>query len=82
MISASGDDDLTLTVLGPDGSWTCSDDADGTDPEVVLQAGAGTYSVWVGTYYRRENAEATLYLDPVPDSPPPPVPSAPEVIRG
>ncbi len=83
-VSVSGEDDLTLVVLGPDGSWTCSDDADGTNPEAVVYAGPGTYSVWVGTYYRRDEPEATLRVEAAPDvvidAPPPP--PAPEVIRG
>lgn len=63
-ISASGDQDLTLTVLAPDGSWTCSDDADGTDPSATVDGGEGVYSVWVGTYYRRtEPVPATVTVE-------------------
>ncbi len=60
-VSATGDEDLTMVVQAPDGTWTCSDDADGSDPAVTVGAGPGTYSVWIGTYYRRtEPATATL----------------------
>ena len=51
-IVARGDEDLTLIVRDPSGAWTCGDDADGTNPRVSL-SGQGTFSVWVGTYYRR-----------------------------
>lgn len=80
-ISASTNgDDLTLVVLAPDGSWTCSDDADGSNPRALVSGGTGDYSVWVGTFSRRTEAlEATLEID-IPDAPPPP--PAPEVIRG
>ena len=80
-LSAHADEDLTLTVLAPDGTWTCGDDAEGTDPRVELDGAAGVYSVWVGTYYRRAATPATLRLRarrPVLPLAPPPPPS----IRG
>ena len=84
-VSASGDQDLTLTVRSPDGAWTCSDDAQGTDPEVTLSDGPGAYSVWVGTYYRRTApvaASVLLVTPPPPPPPPPPAPMTPGTIRG
>ena len=82
-VAVSGDEDLTLVVRAPDGSWTCSDDASGTDPAATVYGGAGTYSVWVGTFFRRADAtaEARVTTAPPPPAPPPP-PPAPEVIRG
>ncbi len=63
-VSATGDEDLTMAVYGPDGSWTCSDDADGSDPAATVEAGPGSYAVWVGTYYRRTvPARATLRVE-------------------
>ena len=63
-VSATADDDLTLVVQAPDGSWTCSDDADGSDPRATVEGGAGTYSVWVGTYFRRTTpVSATLRVE-------------------
>ncbi|WP_179299501.1 hypothetical protein [Rubrivirga marina] len=63
-IGATGDQDLTLVVQAPDGSWTCSDDADGSDPRATVDGGEGTYSVWVGTYYRRaEPVTVTLRVE-------------------
>ncbi len=63
-IGATGDEDLTLVVQAPDGSWTCSDDADGSDPRATVDGGEGVYSVWVGTYYRRaQPSVATLTVE-------------------
>ena len=63
-IGATGGEDLTLVVQAPDGSWTCSDDADGSDPRATVDGGEGSYSVWVGTYYRRTRpASATLRVE-------------------
>ncbi len=63
-VGATGDEDLTLVVQAPDGSWTCSDDADGSDPRATVDGGEGTYSIWVGTYYRRASASgATLTVE-------------------
>ena len=81
VVSATGDQDLTLTVLAPDGTWTCSDDADGTDPRAEIAGPDGVYAVWVGTYYRRTApADATLRLEVLPPLSPPPPP--PPTIRG
>ena len=79
----SDTDDLTLVVLAPDGTWTCSDDADGRNPRVQTTGGAGTYSVWVGTFSRRaEGVAASIGVsDFVPPLPPPP-PPPPAPIRG
>ena len=41
-------DDTTMVVVGPDGTH-CGDDENGLNPEVVLQASPGTYSVYVGS---------------------------------
>ena len=63
-VSASADADLTMVVQAPDGTWTCSDDADGSDPAVTVDGGAGTYSVWIGTYSRRtDSVAATLSVE-------------------
>ncbi len=84
-VAASGDEDLTLTILTPSGYWVCSDDADGTDPRASVYGQAGTYSVWVGTYYRRTAPSSALVSlsDAAPVPPPPPPPPAPsDTIRG
>ena len=83
-IAASGDEDLTLTIRSPSGEWTCSDDADGTDPRASVTGEAGTYSVWVGTYYRRIAPSSALVSvsDVAPPPPPPPPAFTPDTIRG
>ncbi|MEM0961624.1 MAG: hypothetical protein AAGK21_03640 [Bacteroidota bacterium] len=75
------EDDLTLVVRGPDGAWTCSDDADGQNPRARVSGAQGTYSVWVGTFSRRTDPlQAELDITPVaeidiaPAPPPPPPP--------
>ena len=78
-ITASSEADLTLVVQTPSGAWLCSDDADGTDPAVLLAAPElGPHSVWVGTFSRRSAPpEATLrarYAEPPPPPAPPPPP--------
>ena len=42
--------DAVMVVRTPSGDWFCSDDAEGTEPEVMLDGEAGTYSVWLGTF--------------------------------
>ncbi|MBR9824461.1 MAG: peptidase S1 [Alphaproteobacteria bacterium] len=59
-IGASSGSDTTLVINAPDGSWYCSDDVNGFDPELVL-SGSGQYDIWVGTYGGGV-ADATLYF--------------------
>ena len=59
-IGATSGSDTTLVVNAPDGSWYCSDDVNGFDPELVL-SGSGQYDIWVGTYGGGV-ADATLYF--------------------
>lgn len=51
-IGASAVDvDLVLVVQGPDGTVSCNDDANGTDPLVVVDDPRdGAYTAWVGTF--------------------------------
>ena len=51
-VSATSDTDLTLLVRTGGGAWLCSDDADGVDPRVEVEAPGGAVSVWVGTFSR------------------------------
>lgn len=64
--------DATLLVSGPDGEWSCNDDADGIAPAVMLPgAVAGRYAVWLGAFSPDPaDARATLYAGAPP---PPPV---------
>jgi hypothetical protein len=60
---AESDDDTTLLVNLPDGSWRCSDDELGRNPAVEVEAAeGGLYNVWVGTYSQSGGAPATLHV--------------------
>ena len=66
----SGEDDLTIAVNGPDGLWTCNDDADGLNPGVKFDRPiAGLYGVWVGSFRSVSRTEAagsaTLFVSEV-----------------
>ncbi|RIV91926.1 peptidase S1 [Aurantiacibacter xanthus] len=54
--------DTTLVVNGPDGLWYCDDDSWGDgDPLVSFPSPqSGQYDIWVGSYERGTNLEATL----------------------
>ncbi len=61
---AKSDQDITLIVNAPDGSWWCSDDAYGTNPHVNFSnPQSGSYDIWIGTY-RSSGAmpESVLYI--------------------
>ncbi|MEL6614112.1 MAG: hypothetical protein AAFQ43_00155 [Bacteroidota bacterium] len=81
--AASGADlgvDLTMVVRTPGGDFLCSDDSDGTDPAIWVSGGAdGAYTLWVGSFTRRDEAvDATLVINDTPIDPPaPPRPVAP-----
>ena len=49
---ATSDEDTTLLINLPDGSWVCNDDGlGGRNPLVVIRnAPSGLYDIWVGTY--------------------------------
>lgn len=60
-IAATVDMDGVMVVRQPDGSWLCSDDANGLDPGVQIDSpSAGPYHVWVGSYSQADHAEVTL----------------------
>lgn len=44
------DADLVLLLRDSDGRVLCNDDADGRNPEIYEELGAGTWSVYVGSY--------------------------------
>ncbi len=67
-ISVAADEDTTLVVNTPDGSWACDDDSgDGPlDPGLTWNKPAsGTYNVWVGHYSGGGNPDATLNISEV-----------------
>lgn len=52
-ISAASDEDITLVIQNPDGSWSCNDDegSSGFNPGVMYDApNSGPYAIWAGTY--------------------------------
>jgi hypothetical protein len=55
--------DTTLQVLGPDGTFVCDDDFNGSEninPGLTLTPENGTYSVWVGSFSPDVQAEGKL----------------------
>jgi hypothetical protein len=67
-ISVQSDDDTTLLINLPDGTWACDDDGlGGRNPLVVLQnAPEGLYDIWVGTYGDEMVAAALLISEKDP----------------
>jgi len=57
------DEDTTLLINTPNGSWVCDDDTLGSSNPVVVipRAADGLYNIWVGTY-GSTTTRATLYI--------------------
>ncbi len=55
-IYAQAEQDITLVIQRPDGTYWCDDDSDGTNPALSGELVAGTYKVWIGSYNAEENA--------------------------
>lgn len=50
-IYARADEDITLVIQKPDGSYICNDDMEELNPLVTMDSfPAGTYKIWVGSY--------------------------------
>lgn len=50
-IYAAADEDITLVIQKPDGSYICNDDTEELNPVVTMESfPAGTYKIWVGSY--------------------------------
>jgi hypothetical protein len=62
--AVEAEDDTTLLVNLPDGSWRCSDDEIERNPAIVVEApSSGLYNVWVGTFSQdASGASATLRI--------------------
>jgi hypothetical protein len=55
-ITATSDQDTTMTVITPSGEVLCNDDFGDLNPGLfVNDAGSGSYAIWVGTYMPIEN---------------------------
>ncbi len=65
-VYVNADEDTTLLINKPDGSWVCDDDllGDRNPVVVVTGAGGGLYNIWVGTY-GGDTAPATLYISEI-----------------
>lgn len=63
IFGVTSDNDTTLVINGPDGSWYCDDDSgDGTDPLMSIpDPQSGVYDVYVGAY-GGNGATAQLYI--------------------
>ena len=59
-IMVNSEQDVTLVVQRPDGSYVCNDDSEGLNPMVTGSFPAGRYSVWVGSYREGEMAPYRL----------------------
>lgn len=63
------DQDSTLMIQNPDGSYLCNDDSVDHDPAIeVMPGGAGTYLVWVGSFDGQTNPAGYLMLTEVYDT--------------
>ena len=56
----AGEQDATLIVKRPDGSFLCNDDAEGRHPMVEFPLAEGLHEIWVGAYDKREEISFTL----------------------
>lgn len=57
----AGNEDTTLIINRPDGSWVCADDVYGVNPSIdFANAAPGVYNVWVGSYRSNVRARGTL----------------------
>ncbi len=65
-IYVESDDDTTLLINRPDGSWMCDDDGhEGLNPLVHLEKpSSGLYNIWVGTY-GDDLTDATLHISEI-----------------
>ena len=69
-LSAIGEEDLTIVVNAPDGSWWCDDDGAGSfNPGLRFDAPqTGLYDIWVGTYgesWGEGPVEAVLHISEI-----------------
>ncbi len=59
-----GNGDTTLVILDPNESWTCDDDSGGWPHPMITVANplSGYYSIWVGSFSRRDYISGSLYV--------------------
>lgn len=65
-IQVESDQDTTLVIRGPGGSW-CNDDFEGDrNPGIVGQWQKGIYEVWIGSYDREQYYPYTIKITGAP----------------
>lgn len=66
-IYALSEEDTTLLINAPDGSWYCNDDGNsGTNPSIVFgPAMEGDYEIWVGSYEEGTYHEAQVGISEI-----------------
>ena len=59
----ASEEDTTLIINLPNGSWACNDDTNGLNPALVFHnAPPGGYRIWIGSYAAETNDESVLYI--------------------
>ncbi len=60
----AGDDDTTLIVNDPSGSWLCSDDSFNTvHPALdLIRPAEGVYNIWIGAFHGSSYVSGQLYI--------------------
>ena len=59
----AGDQDTTLIINKPDGSWVCADDTFGVNPGIdIANAAPGLYNIWIGSYRSGVQARGSLNI--------------------
>lgn len=59
----ASEEDSTLIINLPNGSWACNDDTNGLNPALVFHnAPPGSYRIWIGSYAPEAYDESMLYI--------------------
>ena len=69
-VVAHSEEDVTLVVRRPDGSFVCNDDAEGTrgtDPMVRAEMPSGEHQIWVGANREGEHPSYRLGFSELPN---------------
>lgn len=69
-VVAHAEEDITLVIRRPDGSFVCNDDAEGTrgtDPMVRAEMPSGEHQIWVGANREGEHPSYRLGFSELPN---------------
>ena len=59
----ASEEDTTLIINLPNGSWSCNDDSNGLNPALVYHdAAPGPYQIWIGSYAAETYDDSVLYV--------------------